>query len=295
MSFVWSAVTLYHLSRSLNFTPIQARNASILFCIQPASIFMSSFYTESLFALTTLYGMWKFSEGSMFLASLAFGSASLIRANGVLYAGFFIWHLLHQRSDAVTHIFTTFKMGSFLFITLAPFLWFQFTGFASFCVSDNPPNWCLSSLPSIYAHVQSHYWGNGFMKYYTLNNIPNFVLALPSFVLITSALLSYFNHSRIRFLTLGFVTGNGTHGLNSDSILPFMYLNLFMLIILATTMHVQIITRFYSSSPIIYWFLASELSKVPEKRNKIAYWYVIYSMGYGTILTSLFANFLPPA
>ena len=39
--------------------------------------------------------------------------------------------------------------------------------------------WCEKAVPSIYAYVQSHYWNVGFLRYWTLSNVPLFLLAAP--------------------------------------------------------------------------------------------------------------------
>ena len=50
-------------------------------------------------------------------------------------------------------------------------------GHRQFCESDNwiladPPRpYCTAGGPSLYAFVQSEYWGVGFLKYYTLQQV----------------------------------------------------------------------------------------------------------------------------
>jgi phosphatidylinositol glycan class V len=186
-------------------------------------------------------------------------------------------------------------------------------GIYSFCFEKDKPTWCHNSIPLIYSHgtlrsnvtVQSYYWNNGFLKYYSTNQIPNFFLAFPTFSIISFAIYDYFKYDKIRFLTLGFKKGinNRTKGYFSDKTLPFIYLNLAILFVVTFFMHVQVkfhdnskvIVRFCTSSPIIYWYLANILSSNDNNRRSIARWYIGYSVIYGTIAIALFANFLPPA
>lgn len=43
--------------------------------------------------------------------------------------------------------------------------------------------WCTRKVPSVYAHIQSAYWGVGAFRYYQWKQIPNFLLAAPALIL----------------------------------------------------------------------------------------------------------------
>lgn len=307
ISFIISALLLYRLSRAQKFTPHQSRIASIMFCINPASVFMSSMYTESLFSLTSFYGFLKLSQSNLLLASLSFAFATLTRSNGVLYAGFFIWKMISSKGKFSSRIMTIISSLLYTIITILPFITFQFMGKIQFCknINSNIRHWCNNSIPLIYSHVQSHYWNNGFLKYYTISQIPNFILATPMFLLISKAILKYAKFEILRFISIGFKTQVKKIFIGEEyysyELLPFVYLNLVMLIIVTLFMHVQVIfifkfkviVRFFASSPLVYWFLAFEISS--HKEETFAKWYIKYSVVYGSIGIVLFANFLPPA
>lgn len=65
-------------------------------------MFMSSIYTESLFAALSFYGMLWFVRGHYLPASLIWGIASAVRSNAIVYAGFFIYNILTGRTRGLT-------------------------------------------------------------------------------------------------------------------------------------------------------------------------------------------------
>lgn len=75
-----------------------AFTSSIAFCLSPPSMFMSSFYTESIFSLFSFTGMHFIAKRQYFLAALIWGVASGIRSNAIIFAGFFFYDLIWIRS-----------------------------------------------------------------------------------------------------------------------------------------------------------------------------------------------------
>lgn len=57
-------------------------------------MFMSSFYTESLFAFLTFTGMRYIAQKKYFNAALLWGITSAIRSNAIIYSGFFFYDLI---------------------------------------------------------------------------------------------------------------------------------------------------------------------------------------------------------
>lgn len=53
--------------------------------------------------------------------------------------------------------------------------------------------WCTWKVPSLYAHVQSAYWGVGALRYYKWKQIPNFLLAAPALVLTACGTARFFS------------------------------------------------------------------------------------------------------
>ncbi len=67
-------------------------------------------------------------------------------------------------------------------------------------VSQRP--YCSSLFPSVYSFVQWKYWNVGFLNYWTLQQAPNFLFALPSWILSTLAIYQYAYANPRRWLTL---------------------------------------------------------------------------------------------
>ncbi|XP_022173727.1 GPI mannosyltransferase 2 [Myzus persicae] len=53
--FVFTALALFNLTLHIHKNAEMAYNSTVLFCFNPASVFFSAPYSESLFAFTTFY------------------------------------------------------------------------------------------------------------------------------------------------------------------------------------------------------------------------------------------------
>ncbi|RKO84382.1 GPI mannosyltransferase 2 [Blyttiomyces helicus] len=279
LSFVWAAVALYRLTLLLLADKHLATSTAILFCVCPAGVFMSCLYTESPFAFLTFAGMLQMERGRHWVAALAWGLAGLFRANGILHAGFFAWFLVVRRGAwrNVNLVRNMAKTVLFTIVVFAPFLGFQYYGYSVFCAPEAATHrtWCSKPLPFIYSFVQEEYWNNGFLRYYRLSQLPNFLLAAPTFALTAHALSSYFPAPR-----------PPTHSpLLAPRLLPYMLLWLALALLCATTMHVQIVVRLFTSVPGVFWWAAGRGGR------GVVSWF----MGWSAVGTVLFANFYPPA
>ncbi|OLY80369.1 GPI mannosyltransferase 2 [Smittium mucronatum] len=325
LSFVGSAVALYRLGLVLFGNEPFAYLSTILYCICPAGIFMSAMYI-------------------------------------------FFGRLFHVCILAL--------------ISVSGLVIFQVQGYHGFCISIQPrpgdSPWCYDQFPLIYNYVQDHYWGVGFLRYYTLKQLPNFVFALPMVILCSVGIFTYAQFDWKRFLSIGisqylecdtpisksistpslspedkdtlFKSEKTTNPIEniqelpdrsnlmksqpdietrlglyllpristkdivslpsnscftSTEILPYIYLWIFLLFVSVTTMHIQVITRFMSSMPTIYWYMAHvfldtdrpPVFDTPESPRfsglpKYMLYYVINYAGIGVVL---FSNFFPPA
>ncbi|XP_019368027.1 PREDICTED: GPI mannosyltransferase 2 [Gavialis gangeticus] len=130
------------------------------------------------------------------------------------------------------------------------------------------PAWCSHRVPMIYSYIQDVYWNVGFLRYFQLKQIPNFLLAAPITVLSTWAACVYLTANLQDCLTLGLVRrrnkSRGGEGAAKPGV-GFCSSGVFVYVVHATTllvfgllcMHVQVLTRLLgSSSPVLYWFSA---------------------------------------
>ena len=120
----------------------------------------------------------------------------------------------------------------------------------------------------------------------------------------------------LKFVSLGFLSSSpsllssrqlgtspagthpGTHPEHDALYLASMYLWGFLLAYSLPVIHIQIITRFFSSVPAMYWTAASFVlsqgtMKIGAKKpSSLVFWYFAAYSGVGLVL---FSNFYPPA
>ena len=182
-------------------------------------------------------------------------------------------------------------------LVFAPFVYHQYTGYQAFCSTstnkssistDERPSWCTDTLPLIYSHVQSTYWNVGFLRYWTLQQLPNFVIAAPPLAAILS--FAWWHLTRV---VPGYVavlgasvrkgkstsppvardasshpaiapsahTSTSSPPTTSPALTPFLTPALtphvlhatFMALVLIFASHVQIVLRFAAAMPATYW------------------------------------------
>jgi phosphatidylinositol glycan class V len=144
------------------------------------------------------------------------------------------------------------------------------------------PVWCSSVPPNVYSYVQSHYWSNGLFSYWTINNLPNFLLAAPILLLTWRGVR--FMHSSSQHLVLA------PAALRASLLCRVLTAQwAFMALLCLLSMNVQVATRFLSALPPLYWFSAHSLLHHPEQGLRILQFFLVYSvLGIG-----LFSTFLP--
>ncbi|XP_063244339.1 GPI mannosyltransferase 2 [Bacillus rossius redtenbacheri] len=162
VAFVQSAVVLFRLGLCVLKDEAYSYKAAILYCVNPASIFFSAPYSESLFALLTFYGMLKCvktkgGEELSLQCGLLFGLSAVCRSNGLLNVGFIVYEKLvifiQFISLKFVHNYIIIKNSSILMLpllmfpfivslisfilttllSLIPFIGFQMYGYDKFC------------------------------------------------------------------------------------------------------------------------------------------------------------------
>ena len=243
--FVVSSVYLYKLSLIILQNERLAYKSVQLFCMNPASIFFTAYYSESCFALFTFAGLFYTELGHTLPAVFCFSLSGFTRSNGVINIGYLLYKNLYFIPQSFLD--GVFKLNYFLynilkkltlslfsiFFVLLPFGLYQAYAFIIYCIpnpifSDASPRiieygnaqkyklpntgsaaWCSSKIPLSYSYIQSHYWNNGFLNYYELKQIPNFILATPIVIISFSVAYTYLKHIRNAFNLKIYLSGTG--------------------------------------------------------------------------------------
>jgi len=253
--FVSAAISLYETTRLLLLRSLErlkepevekaAFLVASLFCFNPASVFFTASYSESVFAALTFGGHALASRGFLLLAVVPWALATYARSNGTFSS---IWIVLQGigqvvsvavgqwTASAYADVSTIKKIGRVikgclptmaLHIMLAvavasPVMFHEWRGYQFHCYDDQDtnailprnvrPSWCdtaeTSSRFSLYEYVQRKHWNVGFLNYYELKQIPNFLLACPVLSLGIMAAYCWIGTSWSRYLW----TRNGKDG-----------------------------------------------------------------------------------
>jgi phosphatidylinositol glycan class V len=163
-------------------------------------------------------------------------------------------------------------------VGLIPFAWFQLYCYEKFCDSEHVfpvPRFCSGTILP-YQYIQSEGWDVGFLKYFELKQLPNFLLAAP--VLVTLG-----RHSIPRFF--GFIrTFVKRRDFSSLDLASTSVHGTFLTFFCFTSMHVQVSTRLIMSScPYLYILLAKSIRTEIFQfrlRSKAVLSYSLYIYGW---------------
>ncbi|KAI0324191.1 mannosyltransferase [Cubamyces sp. BRFM 1775] len=303
-----SVLVLYDLTLTHFDSPSIALLASLMSLLpsSPATLRMVG-YSEPFFTFLSYLGMRFCAHKQWFFATCCFALASTFRSNGILIAGFVLWGLvveplLTHRKIYVGRILYTIALFS---ISVAYFVYYQYQAYRLFCQgTDTPAPWCSAFPPSIYTYVQGKYWNVGFLRYWTLQQLPNFLLGAPPLLLLISFATHYIRLALgPRFIT--FVSGRATarpSGSSRDDrtmrspflspdIAPHVIHALVLCFVLLFASHTQIVLRFAAAMPLTYWAAAW----LVVERPGWAKWWIGWSVLWGATSCVLWGVFLPPA
>ncbi|KAF2707007.1 glycosyltransferase family 76 protein [Pleomassaria siparia CBS 279.74] len=304
--------------------------ASILHILSPAALFLSSPYTEAIFSMLNFTGMlhytltrstananrtWTVYQDAYMLSSgILFACATSMRGNGLLSGLIYLYDVASLLPQILTlqlsrhearRLFATCLAG----LTLAiGFVGPQYLAYQEYCVAGTANvvvrPWCKRTIPSIYSWVQSTYWNVGFLRYWTLSNLPLFLIAAPMMWLLVKSSVTVLRDRLHRPPTSPTVSQAATPaGLTPTDtrlcVLPQLALpELALAIAAATSFHVQIINRLSSGYPIWYLTIAEHVmaeTKTGTKNSGLSKWLVRGMILYCMVQGVLYASFLPPA
>ncbi|XP_067867528.1 palmitoyltransferase ZDHHC18-A isoform X1 [Heterodontus francisci] len=154
--FVLSAVVLYQLGVAVLRDRRLASLSSLLFCLTPASVFMSAAYSESMFVLLAFTGMLHLEKGQPLTSCILFALSTAARSNGIVNAGFLLYSQLKHCSLYIRYelkvtekglhkSWLNLVLGSALLVAagtvviVLPFVLFQYYGYLTFCKSTLNP------------------------------------------------------------------------------------------------------------------------------------------------------------
>ncbi|CAI7664842.1 unnamed protein product [Penicillium manginii] len=321
-----SVLALYGLSANVfgHETPTQRLIcflSAALHIISPAGAFLSAPYGESIFSFLNIWGFYiytssliadhkgavRFRDILVLAAAVLFALATLVRSNGILSGFLFAydattlaWSTLTKgpSSRTLRRLAVIVLGGSIVALGMGvP----QILAYREFCLlGANSRPWCSWTVPSIYTWVQGQYWNVGFLRYWTVSNIPLFLLAAPMLVIFCKS--SWWALQAPSTLASG-SGGHSASAVSPGSMLFRLAVPQGLLAIMAlTSYHVQIINRISSGYPLWYWWLVSTAMdglqgprKSPSQSRSLLSVATQAMVGYALIQGVLFGSFLPPA
>lgn len=171
--FIKSADILHRLSLRVLRSECRAYKAVILFCVNPASIFFSAPYSETLFSWMTFYTMLKCTDNETFrfanidiVSSLPAGFSMITRSNGTVNLGFIFYatlkNVIERTIPEIVYKYKTVKHKIILPFLLMPL----FVSFVAMLLTV-----IIALIP--FALVQTY----NYLKYCTHNehNLPEFL------------------------------------------------------------------------------------------------------------------------
>ncbi|XP_076213755.1 GPI alpha-1,6-mannosyltransferase 2 isoform X2 [Aptenodytes patagonicus] len=246
--------------------------AAVLFSVSPANVFMAAAYSESMFAFLAFSAMWQLEKGQSWLSGLLFSLASGVRANGLINAGFFLYSRGKCFALQLQYYAYVRFCGPGTGLEQAvpkPLLQLALDkGYRLAAMDGVKPPWCSQRFPVVYSYIQDAYWNVGFLRYFELRQIPNFLLALPVTLLGSWAAWTYIIANPRHCVTLGLERrkseeeGKPRAGFCCPAVFVYVVHATVLLAFGFFCMHVQVLTRFLgSSSPVLYWFSAHLLQE----------------------------------
>lgn len=279
--FVNAALVLYKLTALIFRDGNIARIATTLYCFNPASIFFSAPYTESLFSWLSFSVMLHCFRSNYRAAMLPLALGMWCRSNGIINFGFVMYYVMR---DACLNRLSTFKamykvsgaaiVAGFAFYIIQVYFYMLYCDGHKFEMNEYVENygrkngfilagglnrsaWCSFDIPFSYSYLQEKYWNVGFFKYYELKQIPNFALAAPTLIMMISHTIGFsLNSYTVVIMSLGF--SNNPRVWRECNQFVYVVHALALSLFCVSYVHIQVSTRLLSSSsPYLYWICAN--------------------------------------
>ena len=292
--FVGSSLCLFYLTKRIFPSENEsfAEETVLWFAFNPASIFFSANYTESLYSFATFFGLLCLYSSFKVIPGVLFGASTLIRSNGLLNTGFIGFLALNTiQSHRWSRMISLVMMSV---VSIIPFYIYQklyiiqaFCPRFPFCSKYQRSFW--HTIP--YNLLQEKYWNQGFLRYWRLKQFPNFLICAFVFVLVFWSVVRFFVCLQSKKVPSTNVKQEkrSIRILSNASLIPFALHVSFICLYSLLFTHVQVMTRLIaSSSPWIYWVSSSlETNTIEHKLVKT------FFTSYFFLGIAMFANGYP--
>ncbi|KAL9680670.1 hypothetical protein QQ045_018555 [Rhodiola kirilowii] len=277
-AFSFAAMYMYRLSLLILKDSEASLQAAVLFCFNPASIFYSSVYSESLYSLLSVGGVYHLLSGEKSVSIILLALSGSVRSNGILNAGYVCFETLHRTHDTILHRKSAFAAIKFLILGVL----------RSICILYHLLHSKLMDTTTSALEGNQMKSAHGAQLEYHCYTI-------------ISRVVTDNQHFRKRIIVQGSVTKATPvdYEVSMSSryypvfLIPFVLHLAFMVATAFFVMHVQVSTRFLSACPPLYWFASHIMTSTDtgSKRRASLIW--TYSAGYIFLGSLLFSNFYP--
>lgn len=299
--------------------------STIIIIANPASIFFTAVYTESLFTLVTLFSFYLFFsniekvEEKGFLDYFRILRAPIgllmisvfIRSNALFYISIPGYYIL---KDFISCIFDHKIKKAFMLIfigllslilLMVPYFMVVYYADLIYCSvnSEAKPPYCFESFQNAYDYNQKKHWNVGFLEQYKLSRIIFIYWGLHTLIIVGLLIIGFLKEKWLSFCTLGFLGEKKENKEYSEKWNPFMIYTLILFAISVFLAHTQSCTRFFSSCPCFSWYLASQIfgfqksvdsnEKEEEKLTIQNKWLLLYIIYFNVAGHCMFSNYLP--
>ncbi|OQS53905.1 GPI18 [Ecytonucleospora hepatopenaei] len=252
--FFISALFLFKIVLQKTKNYLIAYKCAIYFILCIPGIIYSSVYTESLFTLLFLCGYYNFLQGNILHSILMFGISSFCRSNGILLILLFFDHDVIKKTSLNWFSKSTFVTNSVCVLTFITAIFLPFSLYQSFCLLLYIKNNCNFKIIVPYNFIQKQYWNQGFLKFITVQQIPNILIGMPY--------LALFMRTLFYFTKQNYFKGSRKEGMlkciSKDKLLSLFAIKSILLML---TMHWNMGGRFMAFHPYIYMYLAYNKNK----------------------------------